>query len=319
VRTAADRAARTRGDRRVDVVVGLGVVTYGLGRLALLPARVIARSPLVAPVVDGATSRLAARGRKAEVRGRRLLDAQRVVHTPAFEQLVRDAAESRVARDLTDEAIRSEEIQRALEEVLAGPAVINALDRQTTTLATETAGRIREGARRLDERAEATVRAWLRREPRPDVPYAAVATRGVAFAADAVITQFVVLVVGALVGAVASFAGTSLADWLVVVLAGSGWTLFVGAYFVFFWTALGQTPGMRLAALHLTGHDGRTPRATRSVVRFAVTLLAIAPLCVGLVPILFDGRRRALQDFVAGTYVVRDELESDAISGRGRP
>jgi uncharacterized RDD family membrane protein YckC len=59
--------------------------------------------------------------------------------------------------------------------------------------------------------------------------------------------------------------------------------------------------------LRLAGADGAPPGVVRAFTRFLATVVAVAPLCAGFVPVLFDGRRRALQDFVAKTVVVRDE------------
>ena len=84
-----------------------------------------------------------------------------------------------------------------------------------------------------------------------------------------------------------------------------------GTYFVLFWTAAGQTPGMRLMRLRVSDHRGQPPSLGRSVVRFFGLLLAIVPLFAGFLPVLFDDRRRGLQDFMAGTtvlYVDREPL-----------
>ena len=63
---------------------------------------------------------------------------------------------------------------------------------------------------------------------------------------------------------------------------------------------------MRLLRLRVLGPDGLPPRAGRGVVRFAGLLLAIVPVFAGFLPVLVDRRRRALQDFLAGTVVVFD-------------
>ena len=44
----------------------------------------------------------------------------------------------------------------------------------------------------------------------------------------------------------------------------------------------------------------------RALVRFAGLIVAIIPFFAGFVPVLFDDRRRALQDYVAGTSVVAE-------------
>ena len=42
----------------------------------------------------------------------------------------------------------------------------------------------------------------------------------------------------------------------------------------------------------------------RSIVRFIGLALAVIPLFAGFLPVFFDRRRRALQDYLAGTDVV---------------
>jgi uncharacterized RDD family membrane protein YckC len=55
----------------------------------------------------------------------------------------------------------------------------------------------------------------------------------------------------------------------------------------------------------LTGLE-TPPSVWRSLVRFAGLILAIIPMFLGFIPVLFDGRRRAFQDYVAGTVVRAD-------------
>ena len=87
-------------------------------------------------------------------------------------------------------------------------------------------------------------------------------------------------------------------------LAGTGWFLAIGAYFVAFWSTTGQTPGMRALRVRVVGPSGRPPSAPRSLVRFIGLILAIVLLFVGFLPVLFDDRRRGLHDFLSGTVVV---------------
>jgi uncharacterized RDD family membrane protein YckC len=131
------------------------------------------------------------------------------------------------------------------------------------------------------------------------------ASRTFAFAVDLVLAQVVFLIGSALVGLVVALVGELRPAWLFGSLAGAGWLLLVGAYFAFFWSLGGQTPGMRLAHLRVIDHFGEPPRFVRAVVRFAALIVAIIPMFAGLLPILFDARRRGLHDFVARTFVVR--------------
>jgi uncharacterized RDD family membrane protein YckC len=238
--------------------------------------------------------------------------ARRVIDSPSFERILREAARSRTAQDLVEEALHSPQLQVAVEEVLTGPAVRNVLGRETRTLWDDVTASVRRAAARVDDALERGARRLTGRRPHATAEvearagYAGLASRTVGFLADLAITQFAALVVGALVGLVGWLLGIDPPEWLVGVLAGAGWTVAVGGYFVFFWTTAGRTPGMHLPGLRVTDRDGGPLRARRSVLRLVGTVLALAPLGAGLVPVLFDGRRRALQDYLARTVVVRD-------------
>ena len=67
---------------------------------------------------------------------------------------------------------------------------------------------------------------------------------------------------------------------------------------------------MRLLRVRVVGPAGTPPSFGRSLLRLFGTWLAIVPLCLGLLPVLVDDRRRALQDFIASTTVVRDPSSS---------
>lgn len=316
----------------------------GVGRLVLLPGRVLARSPLVEPVLRGRAERLAATGREAEARGRRGLEAaaggilaspetartldraitetvpdalgdeaietlaRRLLESPTFERVLREAAESRLARDLLDEAIQSAEFQRTVEGVLAGP-VRGALVQETRTLSGQVTARVVAATGRLDDSAERLARRAIGRGPRAAstaTPYAGLAGRSVALLVDLALTNVILLTLAALLGVVGWLLGISFPGVVLGTLAGTGWMLFLAGYFALFWSTAGQTPGMRVIRARVQGRDGLPPRVRTSLLRFAAALLALAPLGAGLVPVLYDSRRRALHDFIAGTVVVRD-------------
>jgi uncharacterized RDD family membrane protein YckC len=142
------------------------------------------------------------------------------------------------------------------------------------------------------------------------VPYAGVATRGLALAIDVGIAQVIVLLGGAVLALIASLVGGDLRlTTLERVLAACAWAAVVGTYFVLFWTTTGQTPGMRLMGVRLMTRDGQYPGVPRAIVRLIGLGLAIVPLFLGFVPALLDARRRALQDFMAGTVVLYDHSD----------
>lgn len=265
----------------------------------------IAASPQTSRTLDRALAE-AMSDEAIEALGRRLLES------PAFERVIRDAAGSVLAHELVDDAIRSPELQRAIEQAVAGP-VRGALGHQTKTLSSEVTGRLADAAARWDDSIERGIRSALRRQPRTletgagRPHYGGLSSRGVAGLVDVALANVLVFALGALVRAVGTLLGVSLPGVLVVGLAGAGWMLFLAGYAVLFWSTAGQTPGMRVSRLRLAGADGAPPGVVRAFVRFLATVVAVAPLGAGFVPVLFDQRRRALQDFVAKTVVVRDE------------
>jgi uncharacterized RDD family membrane protein YckC len=293
-------------------------LTDAAGRAAFFPARAAARvwrgrlenaadevlsAPEIARVVDRALAgSLPEEFARSLVRHRVL---ERVVAELAasgeLERLVTAALASPQTVELTDRVLSSDETQRALHHVAASPELRDAIARQTTGLAEEVVGGVRASAERLDNRAEQVVR----RRPRAEHPiYGGIATRAIALAADAAVTIVLFMSLTGVVALVASLVGGLRPEWLVGALLGSGWMLLVGAYFVLFWSAAGQTPGMRLLRLRVRGPGVATPSMARSLVRFVGLVLAIVPLFAGFIPVLFTERRRGLPDFLAGTVVL---------------
>jgi uncharacterized RDD family membrane protein YckC len=56
--------------------------------------------------------------------------------------------------------------------------------------------------------------------------------------------------------------------------------------------------------LRVADRAGGPPSVARSLLRLVGLWLAIVPLFAGFLPVLFDARRRGLQDFLAGTVVL---------------
>jgi uncharacterized RDD family membrane protein YckC len=140
-----------------------------------------------------------------------------------------------------------------------------------------------------------------------DPAYAGIATRALALAIDVAIAQAIVFAGGAVLALVGSLVGEFQIDrTFEKVLAAVAWAVVVATYFIVFWTTAGRTPGMRVMGLRVVDPDGGHPGAVRATVRLVGLALAIVPLFAGFLPVLVDDRRRALQDFMAGTVVVYD-------------
>jgi len=230
-----------------------------------------------------------------------------VLASPAAGRLLAQVVESGLNPELTDRVLQSPEFQRALRGLLANPEVRHALTRQSSSLATEAADGARVRAVRLDGKAESGPRRLFRKQARTTTTYGGVATRGFALAVDAALIGLVFLVGSALIGLVASLVGHLRPQWLVGVLLGSGYLLVSILYFVGFWSTAGQTPGMRLMRVRVVTRAGSPPGVVRACVRLVGLALAIIPCFAGFLPVLVDDRRRALQDFIARTFVVYDE------------
>jgi len=138
------------------------------------------------------------------------------------------------------------------------------------------------------------------------VEYIGLVTRAIAFAIDAAVIQFVAIAVAGTFALILSV--ISLSDELdtaLVVIGSVAYVLWLVGYFVLFWSSTGQTPGNHVLQIRVCrGSDGEPPSAKLSVLRLAGLVLAALPLFAGFVPILFDDRRRGIQDMLAGTVVV---------------
>lgn len=87
-------------------------------------------------------------------------------------------------------------------------------------------------------------------------------------------------------------------------LAGVGFALWWMAYFAGSWALTGSTPGMLVFGLRVVRPDGTPISVLSAVVRAATFPLSVALFGLGFLGILFDTKRRALHDFLAGTTVI---------------
>ncbi|HEV2980767.1 MAG TPA: RDD family protein [Solirubrobacteraceae bacterium] len=151
----------------------------------------------------------------------------------------------------------------------------------------------------------------LRGEPAPSVAaasaghYAGLVTRTLALALDALIIDGVALLVGLGVGL-----GVSLlhlphdVDVVIAAALGAAYVAWTVGYFVFFWSSTGQTPGNRVMCIRVIDMRNRGPlKPRRALVRFIGLILAALPLLAGILMMLWDDRRRCLQDRLARTVV----------------
>jgi uncharacterized RDD family membrane protein YckC len=77
------------------------------------------------------------------------------------------------------------------------------------------------------------------------------------------------------------------------------------AYLLVFQIVLGRTLGMRVLKLKIIDVYGDPPSPRRCVARCAGYVASLATLFLGFLWIGFDSEKRGLQDWIAGTYVIR--------------
>jgi uncharacterized RDD family membrane protein YckC len=305
------------------MTANLGHVAGAAGRAAAFPARAAAsvcrdrleeaaEAMLAAPGALRAVDRVLAgpvpeEVVRAAVRHRvleRMLS--QLAAEGALDELVSGALESREAQALVDRIVASDEMQRVLRDVLTSAEVRHALVDQTAGFSDDVVAGLRRRAARLDERTD------HRRAHRP-AAYAGIASRALAFWADAVLCAALFVSVAGAAALAGWMVGGLRPEWLVGALMSLGFAALTAGYFVFFWSTAGRTPGMHLLHLRVVVADAPgPPSVARSLVRTAGLALAIVPLFAGFLPVLFDRRRRGVADLVAGTAVVYGSRSGEA-------
>jgi uncharacterized RDD family membrane protein YckC len=137
--------------------------------------------------------------------------------------------------------------------------------------------------------------------------YAGLATRTIAYCADALAINVVAIAVSASVALALSLVHALPQDFTTVVdaLLAVIYVVWVVGYFAAFWSTTGQTPGARLMRIRvIDARDAPRIGPVRAVVRVGGLVLATLPLFTGFLMMLWDGRRRCLQDHLARTVVV---------------
>ncbi|HEY6760670.1 MAG TPA: hypothetical protein VI318_14325 [Baekduia sp.] len=171
----ARRDALRRLDRAVDELLGAPELAALLDRLAAGPltdavARTLARNEvpqrfaaeLVATVdVDAALTAVLEHPQTREL-------VEALTASPAFEQIVADALDSRLTVELTDRVLKGPAMQHAVEHLAASPELRRVVSEQSAGMAEQTMEGVRRHSVVLDDAAERTVRGWLRR-PRPQM------------------------------------------------------------------------------------------------------------------------------------------------------
>ena len=235
---------------------------------------------------------------------------ERVLRSPHTARIIAETLDSTLTANLADRLVGSPEFEHLLARTISSPAVRKAIAEQTQSVGDEMIDAMRRATFEVDDRIEGGVRHAVGRPPRTGettTRYGGLASRGAALALDALLVFGGYLVGAGVVYLIGSLAGGIDRGWTRDSLAAAGWVLLQIVYFAGSWAAAGRTPGMHLLGIHVRAPDGRRPGFGRSLVRLAGLWLSVALLFLGFLPALVDRRRRALQDFLAGTTVTYDD------------
>ena len=271
----------------------------------------VARSLIEQRVIDRVASEVldsAAPGGELADQIERLVD--QVLRSPALERWVESGDAGRLTEPMVERIVQSPVFRRAMLEVLSSPEIRRALTAQTAGFGAELAAAVGTRTARVDDAVQGRLRRLLRRPPAEAGVarrrFGGLGTRAVALVADVILAQLLFLVVAASLAIVGTLVGASRKGTFAWSATGAAWFIVAAIYFTWFWSSVGQTPGMRMMRLRVVTAKGTPPSIVRSFVRFVGLLLAIAPAFLGILPVLVDSRRRALQDFIAGTVVLQE-------------
>ena len=136
--------------------------------------------------------------------------------------------------------------------------------------------------------------------------YAGMMTRTIAYVLDAAAINLVALLAGVAAAlALSIFHLSNALESAVAATLAVVYVLWAIGYFVAFWSTTGQTPGSRVMRIRVVdAHGAPRLKPRRAVVRVAGLVLATIPLFAGFLIMLWDRRRRCLQDRLARTVVV---------------
>jgi uncharacterized RDD family membrane protein YckC len=291
------------------------------GRLALFPARVAAKAsrkqigsaadehlvPEVSRIADRAFATELPEELARSMAEHRVIERMGVelAENGVFDAAVDRALASEKTTAIVDRIVHSEAMRQAIHDVVTSAEVRDAVTEQTMGVFEDLATDLRTQAVRLDGRVETAVRR--KGHAHGATPFAGVVSRGLAFGIDLLAIAVVTVVLDGILALVSYLLGGLGSKALAGGLVGGGFLLVAGTYLVVFWSVAGRTLGMQVMALRLRDKSGRVPSLGRALVRVVLTWFSIAVLFLGYVPILFDARRRAVPDLVAGTEVVYEE------------
>ena len=144
-------------------------------------------------------------------------------------------------------------------------------------------------------------------------------TRAIAYTLDLALINVVAVAVGIAVALAASILDSvpSELEQAMEFVAAASYVLWLVGYFVVCWSTTGQTVGSRVMRIRVVDARGQPHlRPWRAILRFGGLVLATIPLFAGFLIMLWDDRRRCLQDRIAHTVVVHAPVQPRIVRQR---
>ncbi len=127
--------------------------------------------------------------------------------------------------------------------------------------------------------------------------YAGFGPRFLAYLLDTIIVMVVNFIIGMILGLIAKDAAGSLSGVLGIVIG--------IAYYIYFWTKDGQTPGKKVLGLKVQKLNGAKLDYVSAGLRYVGYIVSALPLFLGFFWIIWDAKKQGWHDKIAGTVVVK--------------
>jgi uncharacterized RDD family membrane protein YckC len=239
---------------------------------------------------------------------------EQAMRSPAVERALNEAIDSEMIDRVWERLLASDEAQKLVERIAEAPEVRSAIAAQGVGLIDDMRREAARATHRLDGGFERVLRrVFFRSRREGKTNRAGAVSRLSGMLIDGALLNAAFLALSGVITLVASlaFGAGGEASAPAIVIGAGAWALAGSFYLTSFWALAGQTPGMRFVRIRLDSPEGRRIGLRRAVRRLVGLVLAILPLGLGLLGIVFSDERRGWQDRFAGTEVVYADISPE--------
>jgi uncharacterized RDD family membrane protein YckC len=293
-----------RRERRSPAARLVGLGARGAGRVAeATGVDAVAEDAIEEAIVRALRSPAVERALVRVIERNAVQDAiQRALTSEEVAEAVVTALDSQLADRVWEEILASDKAQMLVERIAEAPEVRAAIAEQGAGLITDVGRRLTKITEALDDSAERIAHRVVGRSgEETETDQVGLVTRALAAGVDLALIALLLALGSRLLDAVV-LGGDGFPTALGIVLSVLGG----GAFFVAFWSLVGQTPGMRFLSIRLSVDGSREVGLPRALMRILAVPVAALPLGLGLLWILISTTRRGWHDHLAGTTVVYD-------------